>query len=318
MKHPFQHKTQPSVVLTFSSWWWSEHHWRETGSSSCGWKPSRCWALRWRLPARRASSATGMMRPEGMAAETQWRFHLHQHSAQDFCPRSCLALTLILPNSICFWMVYICSVLSILLAPSLQLLTNCWTNNHHSHITVLLWRDDKVPFPPDEPLSTSLPCSWRAATTRRQSTRLFCPLFSGILSAVRTRRGNVFSKSDIPDKLRSLCGDGGGEEKVNQRPAAAAAWWLSAWGGWGRRSWAGLHTHCCLRCASGSLWRQCCCSWENRFTAPCCFQPEPEDFGKNTRILTAASAASSAGTSHWSNRRCRAQNDWKRGFEQCR
>jgi len=34
--------------------------------------------------------------------------------------------TLILPKSICFWMVYICSVLSIRWAPSLQLVTNCW------------------------------------------------------------------------------------------------------------------------------------------------------------------------------------------------
>lgn len=38
-------------------------------------------------------------------------------------------LTLIFPKSICFWMVYMCSVLSILLAPSLQLSTNCRDEN---------------------------------------------------------------------------------------------------------------------------------------------------------------------------------------------
>lgn len=256
-----------------------------------------------------------------------WRWdqrkRLQRHSRGFTCtglqlsPAICLGLTLILPNSICFWMVYICSVLSIRLAPLLQLLTNCWTNNHNSRVTILLSRDCKVLFPPGEPLSTSLPCSWRAAPTPQQSTRLFCPLFSGIWSAERTRTGNVFSKSDFPEQLRSSCCDAGAEEKVNGRPAAAAAWWLSAWGGWGRRSWAGLHTHCCLRFASGSLWRRCCWSWEkNRLTSPVWFPPE--DFGKNTGILTAASAASSAGRSHWSNRRCRVQNDWKRGFERCR
>lgn len=172
-----------SVVLTFSSWWWSERHWRERGSSSCGWKPSRCWAPRGRLPARRASSATVMTRPEEMAAETQSRLALQQRSAQHFCPGVCLPPTLILPNSICFWMVYICSVLSILLAPSLQLLTNCWSNHHNSHIRILPFPDFKALFAAGEPLSTSLPCSWRSAPTRRQSTRLSCPLFSGILSA---------------------------------------------------------------------------------------------------------------------------------------
>lgn len=36
-----------------------------------------------------------------------------------------------------------------------------------------------------EPPSTTLPCSWRAAPTQLQSTQLFCPLFSGILSVTR-------------------------------------------------------------------------------------------------------------------------------------
>lgn len=40
--------------------------------------------------------------------------------------------TLILPKSICFSMVYICSVRSIRLAPSLQLVTSCWHNNFNN------------------------------------------------------------------------------------------------------------------------------------------------------------------------------------------
>lgn len=59
------------AALTSSSWWQSARHWRETGNSSCGWKPSRCWALQCRRPAHRASSATSMMTPEETAARSQ-------------------------------------------------------------------------------------------------------------------------------------------------------------------------------------------------------------------------------------------------------
>lgn len=47
--------------------------------------------------------------------------------------------TLIFPKSICFWMVYICSVLSIRLAPSLQAVTSCWNGNDNCGITACWW-----------------------------------------------------------------------------------------------------------------------------------------------------------------------------------
>lgn len=147
--------TRVFVPLTSSSWWRSVRHWKETGSSSCGWKPSRCWALQCRWPARHASSATAMTTPEETAAGTQsiqvsknvfictgsasflQSLLLSSTTNSMYSSLNLLwsALTLILPKSICFWMVYICSVLSIRLAPSLQLVTNCWNNNHNNDIT---------------------------------------------------------------------------------------------------------------------------------------------------------------------------------------
>lgn len=143
------------VLLTSSSWWRSVHHWRETGSSSCCWKPSRCSALQCRKLAHHASSATATTTPEEMAVRTQELSVqvskvnlLHHYYMRGISPKLypsyimflafysiCTSiannkqkLALILPKSICFWMVYICSVLSIRRAPSLQLLTNCWNN----------------------------------------------------------------------------------------------------------------------------------------------------------------------------------------------
>lgn len=58
------------------------------------------------------------------------------------------APTLIFPKSICFWMVYICSVLSIRLAPSLQAVTSCRNGNHNSDITAQLHTLPRVNVPP--------------------------------------------------------------------------------------------------------------------------------------------------------------------------
>lgn len=100
-------------------------------------------------------------------------------------------LTLIFPKSICFWMVYICSVLSIRLAPSLQLVTNCWNNKSqqwwwwydHDHKTHELWEaKDCVWGIQPQPFWKSLPCWWRAAPKQPQSTPLSCLEFSGRLS----------------------------------------------------------------------------------------------------------------------------------------
>lgn len=69
------------LPLTTSFWWRSARRWRGTGSSSCWWKPSTSWALRWRRPARCASSTIAMLTPEEMAARTRRRWiHLSESS----------------------------------------------------------------------------------------------------------------------------------------------------------------------------------------------------------------------------------------------
>jgi len=52
------------------------------------------------------------------------------------------------------------------------------------------------------------------------------------------------------------------EKRLNWHPAAVGVWWLSAWEGSGRRSWAGRHNRCSLQSASGSLWTPCYWPWQ--------------------------------------------------------
>lgn len=84
---------------------------------------------------------SALLQPPGGAHQRE-RLQRHSRGFARSVRPPCLrpALTLILPNSICFWMVYICSVLSIRLAPSLQLLTNCRHNRPRGNVTVPLRR----------------------------------------------------------------------------------------------------------------------------------------------------------------------------------
>lgn len=116
------------------------------------------------MSAHHASSATAMTTPEETAVRTQDLCRLANCCGSALSPHGgvrvsqchCVSavyirtnsqyvsqskprrdtrstLTLILPKSICFWMVYICSVLSIRLAPSLQLETSCWDIQQQGH-----------------------------------------------------------------------------------------------------------------------------------------------------------------------------------------
>lgn len=85
------------------------------------------------------------------------------------------APTLIFPKSICFWMVYICSVLSIRLAPSLQAVTSCRNGNHNSDITAQLHTLPRVNVPPPA-VFVSAPwwVNTKVLRVRRKSSRLPC------------------------------------------------------------------------------------------------------------------------------------------------
>lgn len=162
-------------------------------------------------PARRRDQRKRLRRTAG-------RFHLQLR--WPVLPPA-RALTLILPNSICFWMVYICSVRSILLAPSLQLLTSCGSSNQQSRRCSALHVACKRAPPWTSPPTLLMACS---AHTAAKYSAVLSLVFWHIVCGESEDGTRALVTATFRTQWGSSCCDGGGEVRANARPAAAAAW----------------------------------------------------------------------------------------------